>query len=290
MKTYNDILVSVVMPVYNGALYLREAIDSILSQTHSNLELIIINDGSTDNSEEIILSYDDPRIRYIINEKNSGICVTLNKGLDIAKGKYIARMDCDDISIIERLAIQVEFMESHPEIGISGSDVIFFGSKQGLFQMVHNSDLCAAGLIFNPCFAHPTVIWRREIMDRLNLRYNEEYKGLEDFVMWWKFAEVTKLVNIPQALLRYRIHHKQETQNRSETVILKSNEFRQYRYNKLGVSLSPAEIEVTNNYSYGYFDRFKQTDFETFVEVMAKIIKKPSYPINTSNNITLRKY
>lgn len=282
MKTYNNILVSVVMPVYNGALYLREAIDSILSQTHSNLELIIINDGSTDNSEEIILSYDDPRIRYIINEKNSGICVTLNKGLDIAKGKYIARMDCDDISIIERLAIQVEFMESHPEIGISGSDVIFFGSKQGLFQMVHNSDLCAAGLIFNPCFAHPTVIWRREIMDRLNLRYNEEYKGLEDFVMWWKFAEVTKLANIPQALLRYRIHHKQETQNRSETVILKSNEFRQYRYNKLGVSLSPDEIEVTNNYSYGYFDRFKQTDFETFVEVMAKIIKKPSYPINTS--------
>ena len=124
MKNYNDILVSVIMPVYNGALYLREAIDSILSQTHTNLELIIINDGSNDNSEEIILSYEDNRIRYIINEKNSGICVTLNKGLDIAKGKYIARMDCDDISCPERLQMQIEYMEQNPSIGVLGSDII----------------------------------------------------------------------------------------------------------------------------------------------------------------------
>ena len=180
MNAYSDILVSVVMPVYNGALYLREAIDSILSQTHSNLELIIINDGSTDDSERIIQSYTDERIVYLKNEVNSRICVTLNRGLDIAKGKYIARMDCDDISVLNRLEVQVEFMESHPEIGICGSNVIVFGRDfQREADMVQDSDLCTAGLIFNPCFAHPTVMWIKTIMEKYALRYDEYYCGCE---------------------------------------------------------------------------------------------------------------
>lgn len=283
MKNYNDILVSVVMPVYNGALYLRKAIDSILSQTHTNFELIIINDGSTDNSEQIIQSYTDERIVYLKNELNSRICVTLNRGLEIAKGKYIARMDCDDISVPNRLTVQVDFMESHPEIGICGSNVIIFGREfQRITDMVQNSDLCAAGLIFNPCFAHPTVMWRKDIMVKYNLRYDEYYCGLEDFMMWWRFAEVTKLANIPQPLLKYRIHENQETQRRSEQVILRSNEFRKIRYQKMGVSLSQRECEVVNSYSYNCFDEFREKEFDLFVEVMLKIIKSPHYPIKTS--------
>ena len=284
MKNYNDILVSVVMPVYNGALYLREAIDSILSQTHTNLELIIINDGSTDNSEEIIRSYNDSRILYLINEKNSGICVTLNKGLDIAKGKYIARMDCDDISVPERLQMQIEYMEQNPSIGILGSDIVIFGEgiEERDFQMVHDPELCSAGLLFNPCFAHPTVIWRKEIMEELNLRYDENYRGLEDFVMWWKFAEVTRLANIPQVLLRYRRHKSQETQNRTKMVTQQSNEFRRYRYQKMGITLSSSEMKIFDNYSYGNFNEFNTKGFSLFVEVMAKIIKRSTYPISTS--------
>ena len=282
MKTYNDILVSVVMPVYNGALYLKEAIDSILSQTHTNFELIIINDGSTDNSEEIILSYDDTRIHYIVNEKNSGICVTLNKGLDAARGKYIARMDCDDISDINRLSVQVDFMESHLEIGSCGSDIHLFGDTQGKVQMEQNSDLCAAGLLFNPCFAHPTVMWRKDIMERFNIRYNESYRGLEDFVMWWQFAEVTKLANITLALLMYRKHSSQETQNRSEWVIHQSNVFRRYRFSKFGLALSPSEMEVFDNYSFGNFTDFSIAQYDLFVDVMVKLYKSSNYPIITS--------
>lgn len=283
MKNYNDILVSVVMPVYNGALYLREAIDSILSQTHANLELIIVNDGSIDNSEQIIKSYTDKRIVYLKNEVNSRICVTLNRGLDIAKGKYIARMDCDDISIPDRLSVQVDFMESHPEIGICGSNVIVFGRDfQREADMVQDSDLCTAGLIFNPCFAHPTVMWRKTIMEKYALRYDEYYCGLEDFVMWWRFAEVTKLVNIPKPLLKYRKHENQETQRRSDLVISRSNEFRKIRYQKMGVSLSPIECEVVNCYSYNNFDKFKEEDFYLFVKVMIRILKYPVYPIKTS--------
>lgn len=114
------------MPAYNAEKYLREAIDSILAQTFTDFELIIINDGSTDFTKDIILSYTDQRIRYIENEQNSGICVTLNKGLDAARGRYIARMDSDDISLPRRLEVQVQYMDSHPEIGVAGTDIEIF--------------------------------------------------------------------------------------------------------------------------------------------------------------------
>lgn len=277
-------MVSVIMPAYNAEQYIKGAIDSILNQTYTDFEFIIINDGSIDGTEDIIKSYTDPRIIYIKNETNCGICVTLNKGLDIAQGKYIARMDSDDISDINRFTTQIDFMEAHPEIGISGSDITLFGGKQGTFSMVHEPDLCAAGLIFNPCFAHPTVIWRKRIMDEYNLRYDENYVGLEDFVMWWKFAEVTQLANIPQSLLKYRIHENQETQNISERVFLKSNEFRKYRYEKILGVLSSTELKVLDDYSYGNFHEFSQSEFELFVVLMARIAKCSVYPIKTTRH------
>ena len=110
--------VSVVMPAYNAAKYIKEAIDSILAQTYRDFEFIIVNDGSTDNTKEIILSYSDPRIVYIENEQNSGICVTLNKGLDAAKGRYIVRMDSDDIALPQRLEVQVRYMDANPVVGV----------------------------------------------------------------------------------------------------------------------------------------------------------------------------
>ena len=113
-------LISIILPAYNAEKYLKEAIDSILAQTYTNFELIVINDGSTDKTEEIILSYQDSRIRYIKNEKNLKLIRTLNKGIGLAKGKYIARMDADDISLPHRLKEEVEFMEAHPNIGEIG--------------------------------------------------------------------------------------------------------------------------------------------------------------------------
>ena len=110
--------ITVLMPVYNGEKYLRPAIESILNQTFSDFEFLIINDGSTDNSESIILSYKDERIRYVKNENNLKLIKTLNKGIDLARGKYIARMDADDISLPTRLEREIEYMESHPECGL----------------------------------------------------------------------------------------------------------------------------------------------------------------------------
>jgi glycosyltransferase involved in cell wall biosynthesis len=113
--------ISVVMSVYNGEKYLRQAIESILQQTYTDFEFIIIDDGSTDSSREIIQSYDDKRIRLVINEQNIGLTKSLNKGIRLAKGEFIARMDADDISLPQRFEKQVAYLDSHPEVGVLGT-------------------------------------------------------------------------------------------------------------------------------------------------------------------------
>lgn len=276
--------VSVVMPAYNAEKYLREAIESILSQTFTDFELIIINDGSTDRTKEIILSYDDPRIVYIENEQNSGICITLNKGLEAARGRYIARMDSDDISMPERLAKQVEYMDTHPEIGVSGTDIEVFGEglQPYVFNEVYEPDMCSAGLLFNPCFAHPTVIMRGDVIRDYGLRYDDEFKGLEDLRMWWEFAKVSRLSNLPAPLLRYRRHQSQETRNVSQHKIVQSNKFRQIRFESFGIKLTNEEKQVLNAYSYGEYNYFGYPEFNLFCNVMKRIRLCKKLPILSS--------
>lgn len=276
--------VSVVMPVYNAEKYLREAIDSILAQTYKDFEFIIINDGSTDCTKEIIQSYSDPRIIYLENERNSGICVTLNKGLDAARGRYIARMDADDISLPERLATQVEYMDKHTQIGVCGSDIIVFGEgiEESLFKQIHHSDECAAGLLFNPCLAHPSVIINNQILKYRNLCYEDSYRGLEDFKLWWEIAKTSKIGNINKPLIRYRHHNGQETRNIKATTTLVSNAFRELRYESFGVKLSEKAKEVINEYSYGNYEYFGIEEFEVFLNILSQVCKSQEMPILTS--------
>lgn len=269
--------VSVVMPVYNGARYIREAIESILTQTYKGFELIIINDGSTDNSEEIILSYKDPRIVYLKNQVNSKICVTLNRGLDAAKGEYIARMDCDDIALPERLEKQKRFLDTHKEVGIVGCDVIVFGEHQedSYNQFLHSDDDCKAGLLFNSCFAHPAVMFRRSLLEEHHLRYREEYKGLEDLELWWRLSKLTKFANLNDYLLRYRIHSGQETQNVSTSVTEKSTEFIQERFRFYVPSLSEQELSIVSSYCHGKWHEFDDERLNVFISVCKKIMRSP---------------
>jgi len=277
-------VVSVVMPVYNAEKFLREAIDSILAQTFSDFEFIIINDGSTDGTKEIILSYDDPRIVYLENEQNYGICVTLNRGLDEARGKYIARMDSDDISMPERFAKQVEYMDSHSEIGVLGTDIEVFGEgiTNYIFTQSYETNMCSAGLLFNPSFAHPTVFLRTETIRNNNLRYKDEFRGLEDLKLWWDCAKVAKLANLPIVLLRYRKHLAQETKNVNPRKIQQSNNFRAERFESFGFILNDKEKEVLNNYSYGNYSLFSTPELHTFMDVLTRIIHNKQYPIITS--------
>ncbi|MBD5282992.1 MAG: glycosyltransferase family 2 protein [Bacteroides sp.] len=278
--------VSVIMPVYNAERYLREAIDSILNQKYTDLELIIINDGSKDSSKEIILSYEDPRIVYLENKENSGICVTLNNGLDVARGEFIARMDSDDIALPERLHIQVDYLDTHKDIGIVGSDIEVFGEgiNSYFFEQVHDPDLCAAGLLFNPCFAHPTVMWRKKISDKYNLRYDPIYKGFEDERLWWEFAKVTGLANINKVLLRYRKHKWQETVNTTPKQSSLMKQWRRLRFESFVTSLSERELELTNNYCCGRINNFSENELFNFAQCLKRIRAANRYPIKVSRH------
>ncbi len=202
--------ISVVMPIYNGEAYLKEAIYSILNQSFTDFELLIINDASKDNSESIIFSYNDSRIKYLKNLINIGLIGSLNIGLDNAQGKYIARMDQDDISDIDRFQLQFDFMENNPDYILLGSQASIINSKLRLENPTTDRAI-RARLIINTAFVHPTVMIRKAMLDKINLRYSEEYKHAEDYGFWVDLSAHGKMANLPQTCLCYRRHNEQYT-------------------------------------------------------------------------------
>lgn len=199
--------ISVLMPVHNGEPYLREAIDSVLNQTFPDFELLIIDDGSTDASREICRSYADPRLRLEENGRNLGLITTLNKGLDLAKGEYIARMDCDDISLPRRFERQAGFMDAHPDIGICGSwyEKLDEGRAIVLRLPTDHATLRFFMLFDNP-FQHSSIFMRRSVLEAWELRFDPAFIHAEDYEFWARCSEHTGVANLPEVLLRYRSH------------------------------------------------------------------------------------
>lgn len=201
-------LVSVLLPVYNAESYVAEAIESILNQTYKNFEFIIVNDGSTDRSEEVILSFSDERIRYYRNEVNLGLIGTLNKSISLSSGKYLARMDNDDICLPERLAKQVAFLESHPEVGVLGTAFYNIDKTGEIFSETafpsQHILLCWSLCFFSP-LAHPTVLMRRELVQREG-GYKVGIVHSEDYDFWCRLSSKTKLSNLQDVLFKLRKH------------------------------------------------------------------------------------
>lgn len=200
--------ITVLMPVYNGEKYISEAIDSILNQTFSDFEFLIIDDGSTDNSCEIIKSYKDKRIYLVKNETNLQIVKTLNKGINLANGEYIIRMDADDISLPYRFEKQIQFMESHTDIDICGSWVETFYDKQSIWETPEKDEDIKAYLFFNSAIIHPSVIIRKKSIIKHALYYRDEYNKSEDYDLWERSSKYLKYANIPEVLLKYRVEIK----------------------------------------------------------------------------------
>jgi len=205
-------MVSVLMPVYNAELYLREAIESVLNQTYTDFEFIIINDGSTDNSESIILSYSDNRIKYIKNETNLKLIATLNKGIKLAQGDFLARMDADDICAIERLEKQVSFLKNNNDYVAVGScydKIDLLGDKIESVKLPLVSEEVFYSLhFFNP-ICHPSVLMRNSILKEYNLNFDENYIHAEDYEFWTRLIQYGKIRNLPDTLLKYRVHETQ---------------------------------------------------------------------------------
>ena len=211
--------VSVLMPVYNGERYLREAVESILNQTYTDLEFIVIDDGSTDSSAAILESYTDPRIRVVHNHTNLRLVATLNKGLDLAQGELVARMDCDDVSLPERLERQLAFMEAHPEVGVLGTACqhIDDSGRPGVtWPNPAQHSLIRWHLCFACSMIHPTVMMRKHTIQELGgygseaIHGREKY-GAEDYDLWRRASRVTQLANLPEVLLYLRKHESNVT-------------------------------------------------------------------------------
>jgi glycosyltransferase involved in cell wall biosynthesis len=198
--------VTVLLPVYNGVEFLAETIDSVLNQTYTDFDFLIINDASTDKSEEIILSYTDSRIQYLLNERNLGSIGSPQKGMDIIQTEYIARIDQDDIWLPTKLEKQIQLMDANPLIGICGTSIELFGDRSGfkIFPMTHEH--LKVGLLFFCCMSHPSVVFRKSFLMETGITYNEAYNLADDYKMWIDCIDLTRIYNIPEPLVRYRQH------------------------------------------------------------------------------------
>lgn len=244
----NAPLVSVLMPVYNAQGTVVEAIQSILKQTYPHFEFIIINDGSVDATRERILSVSDARIRYYENDGNKGLVYTLNRGIDLCLGKYIARMDADDISLPTRFEKQVKVMEENANIIVCGSWISYFGDPERVkacrdsgFSSFSSPEAIRNNLILGPGVAHPAVMIRKSILDTHLLRYDADYPCAEDYKFWMDLAPYGDFYNIPEKLLMYRFSATQITRPENQ---VQADSSKKARWLFLERNLSPETIKM----------------------------------------------
>lgn len=201
---------SVVMPCYNAERFLRDAIESVLSQSLRDFELIIIDDGSTDASASMVEEYRqrDRRVVFLSNDRNEGIVAALNKGLQAARGEFIARLDADDVALPGRLMKQYEFMKAHPDVIICGTalwmvDVSGRPLKKRSYAL--SDSAIRKQLLWKSPFAHPSVCIRRSVFTTHGLKYSSEFPHAEDFDLWLRAADLGKFANLEEPLTKYRL-------------------------------------------------------------------------------------
>jgi len=195
------------MPVFDGEPHLRAAIQSLLAQTYTNFELIILNDGSCDGSEAIIREFaeTDPRIKYVESIGNKGLIATLNEGLSLAKGQFIARADQDDICMPVRFERQLEFLEKNQDVDICSAWFKFIGEKTGKIELPEKDDAIRIFFLDNCAICHPLMFARHSVFKKTGLLYNPAAFASEDYDLWTRLAAFAKFGNIPEVLLNYRI-------------------------------------------------------------------------------------
>jgi glycosyltransferase involved in cell wall biosynthesis len=223
----NEPFLSVAVPAYNCALYLEEAIHSILNQTFTDFELILVNDGSTDDTEKIILSFNDPRIVYAKNEKNMGLVYTLNKALSLSRGKYIARMDGDDISLPDRFRKQVDFFKQHPDVKMLAGTIELMdadGKPTGYWEKERRTitpQQIRRTLPHDNCLAHPTMMGDAALFKQYC--YSNKQKNAEDYDLWLRIsADGIPIYKLPDTLVRHRIIQTSFTRQRQKNVFWKN--------------------------------------------------------------------
>lgn len=247
----DKVFFSIIMPTYNTPeSYLRSAIESILNQTFTNFEFIIIDDGSISSPQNIIKSYKDNRIIFLENDNNMGVAGTLNKGIDSATGDYIVRMDSDDISFKNRLLDSYNFIQENPNIDIFGSFRRNFGEDSKIRTHYTDNEDIRATLLFTSPFSHPTVVMKRDTLLKHSLKYNINQKA-EDYDLWIRSALNKDVIfgNIPKALLKYRVHENQTTRI-NDKISKSTSSIISNLFEKLDINISDDLISLYVDFMY----------------------------------------
>lgn len=236
--------ISVLMPVFNAADFLKDAIESILEQSFGHFELLIIDDGSTDASLEIARQFNDTRIRVISLDENGGIISALNLGLREAKGKYLARMDADDIAFLNRFEKQIDFLENNPDVGCLGTSFQWLHEPyEKSWVQYYDSENIKISLLFGCSICHPTVMFRMDEIRRHDLIYPHKYLHAEDYAFWVLLSQHMKIANLTEPLLYYRRHDKQISKAKSTAQCQSIDSIQIEQLKRLGLSsISVADL------------------------------------------------
>lgn len=249
--------VSVVMPTFNTAvIYLQEAVESILNQTFQNFEFIIIDDASTNDSIAYLDKLTDPRIRLLRNEKNLGITKSLNLGFRAAKGKYIARMDADDISVPDRFEKQVAFMESHPDVIVCGSkSALYPGKRHGFWKRsIEDMETYRARMLFvNPGPVHPSAFFRRDKLNQYHIEYDERLIYAQNYGLWMTISQYGKICVLSEEFVYHRRHQGQITHVHREEQIQYDKITQRKLLEQLLGRVTEEEVNLHYFYSTGYY-------------------------------------
>jgi Glycosyl transferase family 2 len=212
-------LVSVLLAAHDDASFLREAVDSVLGQTLGDLELIVVDDASTDGTQALLDEIEDDRLRVVRNEEQAGLASSLNRGLDLARGRYLARLDADDVALPERLERQVERLRAEPRAAVVGTaivDVDEHGQTGGTHVLPVRATPLRWHALFSSPFFHPTVLVDRELLSAHGLRYDPAYLESEDYDLWSRLFAFADGANLSAPLVRKRVHAGQASLRRAE--------------------------------------------------------------------------
>lgn len=234
----NNPLISVIMSVYNEEKYIFDSINSILNQTIDDFEFIIVDDCSVDNTVSDIKSINDKRIHLICNTENCGLTVNLNKALKIAQGKYIARMDGDDISNTSRFEKQIKYLNKHTDVMLISCETKTFGS-QNIIQKLHaDSETLKCMMLVRPCLAHPGFMIRRELFEEYGYYYDESFRQAQDYDLAARVTRKFKIGICPYVLLYYRSHANQVSSTCMGSQFTNADRIRKRLLSELDIDLS----------------------------------------------------
>jgi glycosyltransferase involved in cell wall biosynthesis len=270
--------VTVLLPAYNASQYIAECIESLLSQTFTDFELLIINDGSTDDTVAICERYADPRIRLVHNLGNRGVTYTLNRGVELAIAPLIARMDADDVAMKNRLEVQVRYLENHPEVAAVSSEMIQITQEGKVGRRViptpNDSDYICWALMFRNPIMHPTVMFRTSLIRAMN-GYGTEETYVEDYDLWSRLHRIYPIHVLPERLITYRIHEESVcNQNNSRQAIAAARIARDNMEFLLGIPVNEVDARLLFYAYHGHKNSYGVVQIRQAIHLLGRLYER----------------